>query len=104
MLSALVYPGAGHYYLNKKRSAIILACVFTLPLILLFNEIFQVAQTIAEQINSGTLSLNLYDIKQQLIIELHSLNNHYGNICKISLFVIWVIGVMDSYRLARNAK
>jgi len=99
LLSALVYPGSGHYYLNKKRSAIILACAFTLPLVFLFNEIFQIAQTIAGQINSGRLSLDLYDIKQQLTIELESLNNYY----KVSLFAIWVIGVVDSYRIARNA-
>lgn len=103
LLSALVYPGAGHYILNKRITCAVLACTFTLPLLFLFSDIFQVAQSLADQIAVGRIPLDIIEIRHHIDVELENMTEGGFSYYMYGLGIIWLIGIIDSYRLGKVA-
>lgn len=103
LLSALVYPGAGHYILNNRITCAVIACAFTLPLLFLFSDIFHVAQSLADQIVAGTIPLDIIEIRHHIDTELASMTEGYFSYYMYGLVIIWLIGIIDSYRLGKAA-
>ncbi|WP_077343188.1 hypothetical protein [Pseudocolwellia agarivorans] len=101
LLSALVYPGVGHYILNKRIACAVLACAFTLPLLFLFSDIFQVAHSLADQISAGQIPLDIIEIRHQIDTELASMTEGSFSYYLYGLGIIWLIGIIDSYRLGK---
>ena len=66
LLSGLVYPGAGHFFLKKYAVCLVLVCAFTLPLLLILSDIVNVAQMLVEQIQIGTMPLDVIEIQHKL--------------------------------------
>mgnify|MGYP003678376544 FL=1 len=50
LLSALIYPGAGHFALKKHLIGAIFAGVFSVSLLLTLQEVYAMAQCIANDI------------------------------------------------------
>ncbi len=101
LLSALVYPGAGHFFLKKYAMCIALVSVFSVPLFLLISEIVGKANIVVKQIENGEIPLNIAAISESLS---SIISDTYAQDLNIKIYVIaaaWLIGILDSYRVSK---
>ena len=101
LLSALVYPGAGHLFLRRYPIAFAFIGAFSYLLISLIAPIYEVSQKVMLQISSGELALNLEAISQSVSLELAQQPQQY-NWLSIALVMIWGFAAFDAYRLAKK--
>ncbi|PCK08212.1 MAG: hypothetical protein COA42_10430 [Alteromonadaceae bacterium] len=100
LLSALVYPGVGHYFLKKYIACAIFASIFTIPLFLIVKGIMIRANHVAEQIRNGAIPLDLGKIST-LISDISSGPDTQAlNIQTYALMIIWFASILDSYRVS----
>ena len=62
LLTAIIYPGAGHFSLKKHLIGAIFAGVFSVLLILTMKDIFAVAQCTANEIVAGKIPMTITSI------------------------------------------
>jgi len=100
LLSAFIFPGAGHWYLQCRVRAGFFIIIAGLGLYLLISSVFSIALSIAEQIASGAIENNIgivYGLVQD------ALNTLYGTkdigIAKILIISAWIISTIDAYRV-----
>lgn len=99
LLSALVFPGAGHLYLKKyvRAALFILVSLFALSFIL--AEAISHAQVISAQILSGELRPDANTILEA--VRSRPVSKHLFTINCI-LFIIWLIAIIDAYRNSKK--
>lgn len=98
LLSALVYPGAGHFFLKKYALCAVFSCTFSVPLYFIISEIVAKAENIVEQIKNGEIPLDIAAISESL----SSANAQELNIKMYVLVIVWLLGIVDSYRIGRS--
>jgi len=101
LLSALVFPGAGHFYLNRKITGSVLAVSALFSIV---SGILERAQLIADKIVSGEIQPDMTIITELVSRQPAGTEAQSLNIATIILIISWVIGVVDSYRIAHVAK
>lgn len=66
LLSALVFPGAGQYYLGRRTRALLFLAPAVVAAILYFNFALDEANTVADQLLSGKMAADPAAIEAQL--------------------------------------
>ena len=99
LLSALVFPGAGHYSLKKHLHSAIIASSALLCLYIILSILIDKAQLIAKQIQSGEITLDVEAISAELHNHAFSGDIQQINIALAILIFIWLFSIIDSYRL-----
>lgn len=99
LLSALVFPGAGHFFLKKHLSGSVLLGLFLVPVYLIFSEVMSKTDAVIMKIQTGEIPLDVAVISDVLT---RTVNSQVLNIETNVLMIIWVIGIIDSYRLGRS--
>jgi len=99
LLSALVFPGAGHYSLKKNRHSVVIASTAMLCLYIVFSKIIEKAQEIAEKIQTGEIAIDIEAISQELHSHAFSGDIQQINLALAVLIFIWLWAIFDSYRL-----
>ncbi|WP_166425641.1 hypothetical protein [Paraglaciecola sp. 20A4] len=102
LLTGLVYPGAGHLYLKKSAIGISFLCAFSVPLYLIISEIMTKTMGIVEQIGNGEIPLDVTAISASLS-SVTAMNPHELNIKIYALITIWLIAIVDSFRIGNKA-
>ena len=100
LLSALVFPGAGHIFLRKKLSAMLLIVVTLAAVYLLMTSVIQQANVIAEQILSGELQADLGSISN--LVATPKDGSSKINLATLALGIAWVVGIFDAWRVGRS--
>ena len=98
LISALVFPGAGHLYLKRGARA----CLFLLPTLVAvmvwLNDAMAQASAIAAQIMAGTMSADPVAIAA-------SLEQHGGStlttLAVTVMVVCWIGATLDAWMLGR---
>lgn len=101
LLSALVLPGAGHFYLKKYLIGSVLAAVFGAGLYYLTATAFTKAVAISEKIQHGGVPLDFSAISELVSTQTAGVDDPLLRFLPYLLLVCWLIGVVDSYRLGR---
>jgi len=108
LLSALVFPGAGHFFLKQKITGTILALFASFGLYSITVTILEKAQKIADQILSGDLPANSASISQLASLEALNIDAGSMDLTMAVLFISWLLGIVDSFRIGlkqdRNIK
>ncbi|OUS29993.1 hypothetical protein A9Q98_05570 [Thalassotalea sp. 42_200_T64] len=99
LLSALVYPGMGHFFLKKYAVCAIFSCTFSVPLYFIISGIITKAEHVVEQIKNGEIPLDIAAISESLSRSIVGVDVQELNIKMYVLVVIWLIAIIDSYRL-----
>ncbi len=103
LLTAIVYPGAGHFSLKKHLIGAIFAGVFSVLLILTFQDIFAIAQCTANEIVNGKIPMSVTAILKAA----QQPSNACAQLAEYKylplMIIIWVLSMMDAYRLGRKA-
>ncbi len=104
LLSALVYPGVGHFFLKKSLMGVIFAGVFSIPLYFVISEIIAKAETIVDQITSGEIALDSAVISASLSNSMSGVEGQALDMNIYVLIIIWVVAIIDSYRRGMASK
>lgn len=99
LLSAFAFPGAGHFFLKKHLVGSILLCLFLVPVYLIFSEVMSVTDTVIAQIQTGEIPLDVAVISDMIT---KTVNSQALKLETNVLIIVWVIGIIDSYRLSRS--
>ena len=92
LLSALVFPGAGHFYLKKHLAGSAFACVAFVALTIVLVQAVVTALQIARRIQSGDVQLDVATIAE--LVSNHTAGNEVqlASIATMVLFMSWIIG------------
>ncbi|MBU2925495.1 hypothetical protein Q4506_06275 [Colwellia sp. 4_MG-2023] len=104
LLSALIYPGAGHFFLKKSRVGVIFAGAFSIPLYFVISEIFAKAEKIVDQITRGEIALDPAAISVSLSNSMSGVEGQALDMNIYVLIIVWGIAIIDSYRLGITKK
>jgi uncharacterized membrane protein (UPF0136 family) len=99
LLSALVFPGAGHLYLRRRARA----CVFIVPtvvaLFVFLGDVMGRASKLADEVVAGTLPLDPAVIAARL--QAQGGTSGLETACAAVLVICWLGSIVDSVILAR---
>lgn len=99
LISALVFPGAGHLYLKRGARA----CLFLLPtlaaVMVFLNDAMDQATVIADQILSGRMPADPAALAAQL--EQQGGGSTLATVAAAVMIVGWVGAIVDAYLVAR---
>ncbi len=101
LLSAFVFPSAGHFFLKKHVTGAVLATATLASLYLLISETVDRVLQITDKIQHGEVQLNVAAITA-LVSKQTGSEIQIINIASTVLMILWLIGIADSYRIGRR--
>ncbi len=101
LLSAFVFPGVGHFLLKKYIPGAVLAGTAFAGLYFLIAKTVERALQITEKIQSGEIELDAATIAELASTQAIGTEAQLLNIAVAILFISWLIGIVDSYRVGR---
>jgi hypothetical protein len=101
LLSAFVFPGAGHLYLKKYMRSSVLVGASLVGVYYLVTKTVERAWQIAEKIQSGEVQLDATTITELVSQQSASTDSQLINIATLAVIICWGIGIIDSYRVGR---
>jgi len=101
LLSALVFPGAGHLLLKKYLHATVLSGASFSVLYLMISRLTEIALQISDKIISGEIGLDVVVITELIAKQSAGPETRLLNIAGVILIIIWLISIVDSYRIGR---
>ena len=102
LLSAFVIPGAGHIYLKRYLVSIVLIFFSLAALSVLIVIAIEQAMVITEKILSGNAPADIVSVTQLVTTEMSNSDSSTANWATVVLAICWLIGVVDSYRIANK--
>jgi hypothetical protein len=99
LLSALVYPGLGHFILKKYFTCTVFLFITTYSIVNLTSNIYSKLNTIKAEIQNGNLERTFPAIRQALY-EQNTLDNPALTNNATILFIVWLIAAVDACRIA----
>jgi len=102
LISALVFPGGGHFYLKKHFTGALLAGISLVGIYLLLSTAMEAAQAISLQIQSGEIPLDIGRIQEAISEQTAARGSITTKAATWLLVICWLAGIADSYRLGRQ--
>ena len=102
LLSALVFPGAGHLMLKKYPAAAALATATGAGAYALIAQAVDIALAISNKIQSGEIGLDPIQITTAINQHTSVAQSQTANIATWVIIIAWVIGIVDAYRLGHR--
>ncbi len=102
LLSAFVFPGAGHIYLKKYISGAALIGASSLGICYLIQNIVEKALQIVEKIQLGHVQADTTAINQLLSNQSAGTESGLLSFATTTIAICWIIGIIDSYRIGRT--
>ena len=100
-LSAFVIPGAGHWYLAKRRQAVILMLASAGATYVLMSNAWTQANLIAQKIVSGEIQPELSDLMNALSEQTSAVGSSSLTIATFVLGAVWILGVVGAWFTGR---
>ena len=101
LLSALVFPGAGHILLKKYMTGVALVGVSFAAVWYLVSTTVEKSLQIVEQIQSGYVQPDVASIMELASKQETGTEADLLDIATYVLIICWLIGIIDSYRVGR---
>ena len=102
LLSAFVFPGAGQLWLKKYFLGCIFSFVAAVPLYIIISTTVEQTQKIIEQINLQASTLDYLAINELVSQQMAGIDTQQMHIATISLLTIWLLSILDAFRIGRN--
>lgn len=99
LLSALVFPGIGHFSLKKPLQGSLLSGIAIVCLYFLLTAVVDIAQRLSVKIQSGEVPFDITKISELISQQLAGSDGQLGNIPFLLLVICWLVGVLDSFRI-----
>ena len=101
LLSAFVFPGTGHFFLKKHLVGTLLAGAAFGALYFVLSRMVERALQISEKIQSGEVQIDVAVITELISKQPAGTDAQLLNVAWAVLIIVWLIGVIDSYRVGR---
>lgn len=101
ILSALVFPGMGHFYLKKHIIGSFILGITFIPLYVVVTNAIEQAQAIVDKILSGEVQGDIASITDMVSKQSSGIEAQSMDFAVIVLIVIWLIAVIDAHRRGR---
>jgi hypothetical protein len=101
LLSAFVFPGAGHLLLKKYTSAALLVSVSFAGLYYLISNAVEKGMQIAAAIESGDVAPDVAAITDLVSKPATGTEAQLIDFATIAVFICWIFGIVDAYRVGR---
>jgi hypothetical protein len=98
IFSCLVFPGAGHLYLKRFMPGLLLTFGAAAAVYFIVSSAVHTALEVAEEIQGGGVPLDMETITGLVSQRTRSAEDS-ANSPLIVLFALWLIGILDSYRV-----
>lgn len=102
LLSAFVSPGAGHWFLKKKRSAVLFMLASSAAVAVLMSGAWTQANLIAEQILSEEGPMEMGALLGQMAQQSQADQSSAATIATVVWAMIWFAGILDAWRISLN--
>lgn len=99
LLSGLIFPGVGHLVLKRYLRGSVLMLLALVAFSYFVNVAYQSATVIVDRINSGDIPLDTGAIAAAASDAGAGASGPVENFSLAALFVCWLFGIIDSYRL-----
>jgi len=93
LISALVFPGSGHFYLKKYFVGALLAGISLVCVYLLLSTAMEAAQAISLQIQSGEIPLDIVRIQQAISEQTAARGSITTKAATWLLVICWFAGI-----------
>lgn len=103
LLSALVFPGAGHLYLKHTLRGVTLMGLTTAGMAFILVRLMTRAMALVEDMLRGGGPLDPQGIAGLLANSATGAEALLLNIATYGVAILWIIGMVDSYRLGKNS-
>jgi hypothetical protein len=102
LLSALIFPGAGHVLLKRYIPGLVLIAASFASVYYIVSKTVEESLQIVEQIQSGNIQPDVASIEE--LVSQHSTGEdaHLIDIATYIFIACWIIGIIDSYRVGRD--
>ena len=104
--SLFIFPGAGYFIIKKKLQAYLSLSVTLVCLSLILYDANHKAQIIAkalsDEIIKGNFELDILTIMEKIQSTQGFFSEQVINIITATIICVWIIGVVDVYRIARS--
>jgi len=102
LLSAFVSPGAGHWFLKRKRSAVLFMLASSAAVAVLMSGAWTQANLIAEQILSEEGPMEMGALLGQMAQQSQADQSSAATIATVVWAMIWFAGILDAWRISLN--
>jgi len=101
LLSAFLFPGAGHLYVKKYLTGSILISVTLWAIYYLLASSLEIALRVSDMIQRGEVGADLASISLALSQQASTANSRLMDVATIALACCYLIGAIDGYRAGR---
>ena len=101
LLSALVFPGIGHFHLKKYIPGVVFAGSACAGLYFLITKTLERTLHIVDKIQGGEVQPDIAAITELLLKQPSGAEAQLLNAATAVLIISWLISIVDSYRIGR---
>ena len=101
LLSALVFPGMGHFYLKHHIVGSFIVGISFIPMYVLVTNAIEQAQKIVDQIIRGESTADISTMTDLVANQTGSMETQSMNFALSALVIIWLVAIIDAYRRGR---
>lgn len=102
LLSALVFPGAGHFYLKKRLRGMVLMVVSVGALCYVIFEIVQRAIVVCEMVIVDQIPMDLMAMTKMILNSSSRMETVLMSVMSWLIGVTWIAGIVDSLMIGRK--
>ena len=99
LISALIFPGCGHFYLKKHVFGSIIIISTLYPIYIIITQAVERASRISEQILRGEVPYDIEVIFKLAMKHPVGADAQLLKMATIALIIVWLVGIIDSYRI-----
>jgi len=99
LLSALLFPGLGHFFLKKYIAGTVLAGVTVAGLYIVVAQAVESALQITERIRNGEIQPDVAKLTALVSGQAAGADVQLLNMATAVLVICWVAGIVDAYRI-----
>jgi TM2 domain-containing membrane protein YozV len=96
LLSGLVFPGLGHFYLKRWVTGVVLSGVAAFAVYYISSIAMTIALDVSRRIETGAIPADIATVTN-VVSQQFSGIEQATNLASITLLVCWVTGVVGSY-------
>lgn len=100
LMSAFVFPGAGHFLLQRYRTAAALITIAATSTFIILKYVVLQAMLIADKIIAGEIAPNILMIRK--LIKENVADTQAVNVAIWVLIAVWLISIIDTYRVGKQ--
>jgi hypothetical protein len=102
LMSALIFPGCGHFYLKSKLRGAIFTLFSAGCLYVIITYAVNIANDISDKLLSGEIPLDISSLMAEISSQLNGSASDISHIASLLFLGCWGIAIIDSFMVGRK--